>query len=147
MTFRDRMRVSPSKAEQTLLIELQKRGLAKKLYPLGSVIVFVEGYKIVELERFTKTMLKEANELREIADQANTPVFTQPDFIFQHNPPLPVYLDGPVHKRKGVQNRDSKINEQLCQCGIPPLRFPYSPPLSGRRLMQIVNKIEEQLKQ
>jgi len=147
MTFRERMRVSPSRAEEILLIELHRRGLAEKLYPSGSVIVFIEGYKIVSYEEFTKTMLKEANELREIADQKDIPVFTQPDRILKHNPPIPVYLDGPVHKQKGVQRRDSAINMQLCECGIPPLRFPYSPPLNPNRCRVIVNEIEEHLKQ
>jgi len=59
---------------------------------------------------------------------------------------LPVYLDGGVHNRRGVKNRDDRINRALRQLGFKPLRLGCSGHLSKRRLMEIVDRIEEAAK-
>jgi very-short-patch-repair endonuclease len=109
MSFRDRMRVNVSRAEETLAVALQQCGLAKGLFM---------GYKI-------------------------SLISTTPDF-FWPTKGVAVYLDGPPHV--GREDRDDRITEILEKRGIKVLRFPYRPPLSQRRLKEIVAAIEEALK-
>jgi len=68
---------------------------------------------------------------------------TIPDF-FWPSKGLAVYLDGPPHV--GKEDRDDRIVEMLEKRGIRVLRFPYRPPLSNRRLNEIILAIEEALK-
>lgn len=145
MSFRDRMKVSPSNAEISVRVEIAKRqGLAKKLLmSLGTVVIF-DSHKgkpyvrVAAAERVTKTSLQRGDE--------RLP-FTRPDFLFcsAHGQLLPVYLDGQPHEKAGVMNRDEKINQLWGQCDIIPLRFRYRAPMSKQQEKEIVDEIEEQL--
>lgn len=147
MTFLETIKISPSKGELKFIIECHRRGLHKHMYPLDSVIILVSAEvtagTILTQNAFTVDLLEKLKE-KAPADQ---PVFTVPDSIFkrQAHLPLPVYLDGPVHKRRGIQNRDAKINETLCKLGFEPQRFDFKPTrdgMSDQRCLQIVDAIE-----
>lgn len=70
---------------------------------------------------------------------------TIPDFYWPDKR-LPVYLDGPVHEKERQRLKDELIDEKLRRMGLRPLRIPYKPPLSKRRLNEILDQIEEALK-
>lgn len=133
MSFRERMQTANPKAELDVLIELQKRHLLDDMMPLGTTIIFYEdGCLIRTKENVTRKMLQTAVG------------FTVPDFPFLWHK-IPVYLDGPVHKRRGVLKRDWKINNLLDASSFKTLRFDYKPPLSKLRLTEIVNTIQMRL--
>lgn len=145
MSFRERMQVSPSKAEIDVRIEIKRRGLDKKtpLWAMGTVVIF-DHYKgkpyirIAAHERVTKKSLLDA--------YGDRFPFTIPDLLFMtKNSDVPVYLDGPPHERTGVQARDERINREWAERGKIPLRFSYSPPLTQKRKKEIVDEIEEAL--
>ena len=137
------MQVSPSKAEIDVRIEVQKRGLHRKMLPMETVVIFDSHngkpyIHIVAHDRLTKIMLQRGG--------TRLP-FTVPDLLFGKgiDPIVPVYLDGQPHEKAGVMNRDQKINQLWAERGIVPLRFPYKAPLSDVRKMEIVDVIEKEL--
>lgn len=133
MSFRDRMRVGTSVAEVKTLIELQRMGLIERMHPLGTTILFYDGEaRFYNREDVTVTLLSRAEG------------FTIPDFPFLTDL-LPFYLDGPVHKRSRIADRDARIDRQLRNAGLYPTRFNYTSPLSKRRLEQICNAIKREL--
>ena len=140
MSFRDQMQVSVSRMEDLVHIEIARRkGLLKRLRLRNTVIILTDPPILMLEEKVTKDML--------IRDGERV-AFTVPDFIFDtpNKPmPLPVYLDGPPHKRRGRKNRDDKIDDLLRKLGFDPLRLPYSKP-SKKKAVQMVNFIEEALK-
>ena len=70
---------------------------------------------------------------------------TVPDFWFPTKG-VAVYLDGEqVHSSEHAQNRDDRITRLLERKGIKVLRFRYRPPLSRKRLNEIIVQIEEAL--
>ena len=142
MSFRDRMRVETSNAEVKVLIRLQQMDLIQKMHPLGTTILFMETAvnkttvsieaSFYNREDVTVTLLSRAQG------------FTIPDFPFLKDK-LPTYLDGPVHKRSSIADRDDRINKMLRRSGLDPLRFAYNPPLSNKRLEQICIAIQRNL--
>jgi len=144
MSFREQMQVSPSRADMQLYMEVQSRPyLREQLHHFGSVIVFVDGYKIVSEEYFTRNILEHAKKVNETMNQKRS-IFTKPDLLFKK--PFAVYLDGLVHRRRGVRNRDDQINQQLREVGIPFLRFSYGTRLIETRCREIVDEVEAHLK-
>lgn len=145
MSFRERMRVSPSKADLDVRIEVKRRKHwgPTNLCPMGRVVIFAHHkgkpyYRIVPRERVTKKSLTDA--------YGDRLPFTIPDLLFMtRQRDLPVYLDGPPHERSGVQARDERINKLWAERGVIPLRFSYKPPLSKERKMEIVDVIEKEL--
>lgn len=138
MTFRDRMRVNPSQAEIDVFTELQRRGLHKHLVSLGTVVLIMKATEerrviIANKNQVTKPLVSLAE------------MFTIPDFPFLRHHRLLVYLDGPVHERRGVKNRDDRIDKQLTKFGFQSERFSYTPPLSNTRKMEICNRLAELL--
>lgn len=149
MSFRERMKISPSKGDMQLRSVLKfmiamlpaKKELYVDFLPQGRIIVFdnKHGYGISD-------RIYEAKEKTQ---------FTVPDALLLLSKQLPckvlvswtiaVYLDGPVHKRKGVQKRDERINQLLKREGIVCMRFDYHPPLSNKRLKEIVETIKGEL--
>ena len=68
---------------------------------------------------------------------------TTPD-LFWPTKGVAVYLDGEqVHSSERAQLRDDKITDMLTNRGIKVLRFRYRPPLSRKRLNEIIVQIEE----
>lgn len=137
------MKISPSKAEIDVRIEVQRRGLHKKMLPLETVVIFDShnGKPYIHIaahDRLTKIMLQRGSE--------RLP-FTVPDLLFGRGVDqiVPVYLDGQPHEKAGVMNRDEKINRLWAERGIVPLRFPYKAPLNHVRKMEIVDNIQEAL--
>ena len=136
MAFRTRMRISPSKAEIAVRIELHRRGLK----PLTDMVcIFTEPMRIMTKENVTMEMLK------------NHPRFTVPDFLFMpvslsdSRRILPVYLDGAPHKRRGVLKRDEEINDLWQSNGVEPLRYAYKGSLSLVGKREVCNLIEKRL--
>jgi very-short-patch-repair endonuclease len=71
---------------------------------------------------------------------------TTPDWFWPTRG-VALYLDGEqVHSSERAQLRDDKITDMLTNRGIKCLRFRYRPPLSKKRLNEIVAEIEEALK-
>ncbi|MDR2700474.1 MAG: DUF559 domain-containing protein [Nitrososphaerota archaeon] len=69
--------------------------------------------------------------------------FTLPDFSWP-NLKKAVYLDGiQVHQKAHIEQRDQEINNLLEQRGWQTLRIPYTPPLTEKEIMEIVNQIHE----
>ena len=133
MSFRDRMRVGTSAAEVKVLIELQHRDIIDRMHPLGTTILFIGGEAVFyNREDVTLTLLSKAEG------------FTIPDFPFL-NDKMPTYLDGPVHKRSCIADRDAYIDRMLRTAGLDPLRFGYNPPLSNKRLQEVCNSIQRNL--
>lgn len=127
------MRVETSNAEVKVLIRLQQMELIQRMHALGTTIVFVDGQaQFYDREDVTVTLLSRAQG------------FTIPDFPFLKDK-LPTYLDGPVHKRSRIADRDDRINKMLRAAGLDPLRFAYNPPLSNKRLEQICIAIQRNL--
>jgi hypothetical protein len=138
MTFKDRMQVAYPHAEEDLFVEFQRRGLTRYLVSLGTTILIMKvGSQrkviIANKESVTTQLISKAE------------LFTVPDFSFLRNNRLIVYLDGPVHKRRGVHNRDDHIDEELSRFGFQIERFSYTPPLSQTRKTEICNRIQELL--
>ena len=131
MTFRDKMKVAVSSAEVRVRSELQRRNLHHGLMT-GQVIMLDTG-EIIQRENLLK---QQATEKRR--------QFTVPDLLWATKK-LPVYLDGPVHKRRGVRNRDNRITTKLTEHGFHVTRFSYAPPLSTKRLKEITDTIGELL--
>lgn len=116
MAFTERMKVEHSLAQIILRIEMQKRGLHKRMAPLNSVIIFnAHPIQIAREERVTKDMIKKRYILQ----------FTKPDLLFAAER-FPFYLDGPPHRRRGVKNRDDTIDQELLSMGFAPLRFAHN---------------------
>ena len=111
MSFRDHMRVNCSRAEESLAVALQERG--------------VNGW---------------------FKDQELILSSTVPDFWFPTQG-VAVYLDGEaVHSSGKAVERDDRISDVLTKRGLKVLRFRYRPPLSQKRLDEIVEVIQEALK-
>lgn len=137
MSFRDRMQTNFPRAEEQLDIELQRRKLLRYCHSKGTTIVFHGNgkYIIVPKERLTRDMI------------AKCLGFTIPDRIISTNYTIaPIYLDGEVHLKHGVKNRDDQIDEMLESCGLTAHRFPYRGKLSQQKLKQIVDEIEGLMK-
>jgi len=110
MTFRDRMKVSVSHAEDLVTIELQRRGLCTGM-------------------------------------QRHTGVpYTYPDWLWQHKRLL-AYLDGPPHMRDHQIQKDELIDQMNIHLGYTALRLPYRTPLSKKRLQEITDQIEKELRE
>jgi very-short-patch-repair endonuclease len=71
---------------------------------------------------------------------------TVPDLFFP-NERLCVFLDGPPHLSSSQMGKDEEIDEQLEKMGLKVLRIRYDPPLSGKKLEEIVEMILERLKE
>jgi len=130
--FRERMQTNFPKAELQFDIELQHRRLLRHCLSKGTTIIFYRNghYMVVPKEEVTRTMLRECEG------------FTVPDRIING---IPVYLDGEPHLKRGVKNRDDRIDKLLESCGLMAHRFPYRGRLSKHRLMEICNQIERRL--
>ena len=113
------MKVSVSRAEEKILIELQRRGL---------------------------TRLLETQKPFEFIWQVEGVHGTIIDFYW--NPPInyAVFLDGPVHLKYSHERRDELIDKALERRGIKVDRFRYKPPITKKRLREIVDQIEETLR-
>lgn len=69
---------------------------------------------------------------------------TKPDLYFDMKR-LCIYIDGPPHLKERQQIKDGIIDEKLEKRGYTVLRFPYKPPLTKKRLREIVDRIKEAL--
>lgn len=129
------MRVGTSNAEIKVLTVLQQMGLIQRMHALGTTIVFLGGEAaFYPKEDVTLRLLSRAQG------------FTIPDFPFLKDK-LPVYLDGPVHKRSGVADRDWRIDKMSRLAGLNPLRLAYTPPISKRHLTMVCETIKKELEQ
>ena len=125
MSFRERMRVQVSRAEMMVLNELVRRRLTRNLETQ-------KGFQfILHMDAVAGTTV---------------------DFYWNAPYRLAAFVDGvkvqhgypKLHLRHG--ERDDKITEALRNRGIKVLRFPYEPPLSKSKLMEISDQIEEALR-
>jgi very-short-patch-repair endonuclease len=67
---------------------------------------------------------------------------TIPDFCWMEKHKI-VYLDGiPVHKKDRQLERDEEIDNLLTAQGWDVLRIPYQPPLTDKRLQEIMATIK-----
>lgn len=144
MSYKERMQVGRSKAEDLIFIELQRRGLADKFYPLESVILLDSRSKfkghigfIIPKERLMQDMVPK--------EKGATPKYTIPDLIIKSKPARPIYIDGPPHLKCGVKRRDDEIDAELRELGFDPQRFPYKGDLERHptRLTEICDEIEQ----
>ena len=118
MTFRDRMKVSVSRAEIQVLNGLVARGLTRLLETQ-------KGFEfILHMDRVAGTRVD-----------------------FYYNPPIKyaVFLDGPPHLRHRQSERDELVSAALENRGVKVDRFRYVPPLRKYRLREICDRIEETL--
>jgi len=117
--WRHRLKTPVSRAEEKILIELQRRGL---------------------------TRLLETQKPFEFIWQVEGVHGTIIDFYW--NPPInyAVFLDGPVHLKYAHERRDELIDRALEKRGIQVDRFEYKPPITKKRLMEICDHIEATLK-
>lgn len=138
------LKVAMPKAEVLVRIELQKRGLAKYLLPLNSVIIFhVEAVRIYSDTEVTRTMIQKVKEKERVRV-----AFTKPDLFWDMGADVkqwPVYLDGPVHKRRGVKNRDDAIDTELREMGFEPTRYPYTA-ASKKWIQEICDEMEAKVR-
>lgn len=118
MTFRDRMKVGISTAEDQLHAGLVRLKLTKGLY---------RNYAI---------RLKTLPNGRKRA--------TRPDFCWPYKS-FAFYLDGPPHNTRGGRLRDETITGELEAEGWTVLRAKYRPPLSNKRRVEILAEIREVL--
>jgi len=119
VTWKDRMRVSVSSAEIEILKELQRRGL---------------------------TRLLETQKPFDFIWQVEGVHGTIIDFHWSHPFNYAVFLDGPVHLKYSHERRDELIDRALEHRGIKVDRFEYKPPITKKRLREIVDQIEETLR-
>lgn len=132
-----RMQVSVSNAEMLLDIELVNRELDD--YCFRGYLIFLDNGEIMAKEK-VKT-----EEVRRRPWTLPDKLFILPYMNESTHRPLPVYLDGSVHRRRGVKNRDDKIDNALHKLGFKPLRFSYGEHLSGKYLKEICDTIEDEL--
>ena len=118
MTFRDRMKVGISAAEDHLHIALLREGLTKGMF---------RNYAI---------RLKTLPSGRKRS--------TSPDFCWPSRS-FAFYLDGVVHHTSGARLRDERIQEELEADGWTVLRAGYSASLSKKRKGEIVAGLREAL--
>jgi hypothetical protein len=115
------MRTGWSRGEQKLFRRLQQAGLTRGMVTNKPVVL-------------VNTTLDEPREFE-----------TRPDFHWQQLG-IPVYLDGPHHKRRHYADIDEKVDKFfLEQKGQKTLRFPYDPPLSDSRCAEIIEAIRKAL--
>lgn len=136
MSFRERMAVGTSQAEDFVHAELQNRGDGHRIERNKIMVLFEDGtYAVVD-----SLTEKQIQRLREL----NIP-YTAPDLLIDYE--KPVYLDGPPHKKRGVKNRDDKIDAALRKCGITPHRYSFKSSQQRRRLLEICDEIEKILEE
>lgn len=68
------------------------------------------------------------------------------DFSWTHPVMLAAFLDGPLHLKSRQQTKDELIDKALQRRGYAVARYRYKPPISKRRLKEIVDHIEKRLK-
>lgn len=73
---------------------------------------------------------------------------TYPDFYYRKtgNEIFLVYLDGPPHLKRCVEQRDDVVNAALDRAGIKYKRYPYKAPLSDKRFKEIVDDVVTKIK-
>ena len=118
MTFRDRMKVGISTAEDQLHAALIREGLTKGLW-----------------RNYSIPLKPTAN-----GQQRQT----RPDFCWPSRN-FAFYLDGVVHNRSGARLRDERITTELEADGWTVLRAGYSSSLSKKRKVEIVAELREAL--
>ena len=118
MTFRDRMKVGISIAEDQLHAALIREGLTKGLW-----------------RNYSIPLKPTAN-----GQQRQT----RPDFCWPTRS-FAFYLDGVVHHTSGARLRDESITAELEADGWTVLREGYSSSLSKKRMVEIVAGIREVL--
>lgn len=131
--YKERMQTNSPRAEEQLDIELQNRKLLRYCHSKGTTILFFGNGKflIVPKEKMLKGMISQCDG------------FTIPDRIIKD---IPIYLDGEPHLKRGVKNRDDRIDKKLRDCGLEPQRFSYKGKLSKQRLDEICCEIERMVK-
>jgi very-short-patch-repair endonuclease len=67
---------------------------------------------------------------------------TLPDFCWIEKRKA-VYLDGPVHGKDKQIAKDAEIDNLMECAGWQVLRLVYDPPLQGKALAEVINKIKE----
>lgn len=70
---------------------------------------------------------------------------TIPDAYIPGDPPICVYLDGPVHKKGKSVEWDVEVAEALQRRGMIVLRYDYKPPLSKTLLKKIIGDVKERM--
>ena len=90
--------------------------------------------------------LQERNLTKGMLTDFEIPLLTTvPDFFWVEER-VACYLDGEqVHSSIKAEARDDRITEALKKRGVKVLRFRYRPPLSRKRLSEIVAEIQEVL--
>ena len=130
--FQDTMRQNPSAGELAVRCRLESMGIHLQYDRV--ILFFADEYKVFPKDIVTNAMLKQAEG------------FTLPD-AWSPDKKIPIYLDGPVHEKRGRRNKDDGIDAKLKNRGIAALRFPFKP--SGRRgiaewrLAEICGEIRE----
>lgn len=120
---RARMQVGRGKAETLIQIDLQLAGLERNL-------TTNRGFT------FTK------HETRHIAKRHV--LGTNVDGLYM-NYNVIYFLDGPHHSKGKQPRKDEAIDRVLRHRGFTVLRFPYVPPISKKRRIEIVSRISEVL--
>jgi len=90
--------------------------------------------------------LQERNLTKGMLTDFGIPLLTTvPDFFWVEER-VACYLDGEqVHSGIKAEARDDRITEALKKRGVRVLRFSYRPPLSRKRLNEIVTEVQEVL--
>lgn len=115
--------VKVSRAEEAIFDELCRRGLGRNLHSQHPF-------------KFEKDLLgKEGEGVKG----------TWVDF-FWSPPGYAAMIDGPGHLKRKQEEKDKLIDEALRRRGIRVDRFGYRPPLSKRRLKEIVDSIEDRIR-
>jgi hypothetical protein len=114
MSWRERLRTNQSNAEMTLLQALQDNNIR-----------FISQQPIILDYENQEQTIPDATILRDTKR------------------PIPIYLHGPVHLKGKSLEWDKYVEETLLKLNYEPLTFYYRPPLSKKRLAEIIAKIKE----
>lgn len=131
MSYKDQMRVNPSKGEAKLTARiLWMPCLQTLLLNLETVAWFTDDdVKLVDKNFITKDMVEFSKE-----ERPDQPPFSVPDWIFRRpkgGKELIVYLDGPIHLTPHNSERDEKINMILEAAGHAVMRLEYTTAICG----------------
>jgi hypothetical protein len=122
MSFRERMTGTESAADVAIRTPL-KKALLKRL--------IINKCPFPPLLEFQKTIILEATNVDVLINR-----------MFEHKESIVALLDGPVHlESNAVKLRDEYVTNTLERKGYIVKRYPYVPPLSQKKIEEIVASI------
>ena len=130
MNFRVRMRQNPSNPELRIRMELERRGVHLQYDRV--VLFYPDRFEVKRKEDVTQADIEKAK------------AFCLPDGLLEARCKwLKFDWDGPVHLRRGIKNRDDRLDEFCMEYGIENHRFTFGNRLSHRRLWEICSRVEQ----